>query len=74
MYSELLLDKAEEVAQDSSEAPGDGRDLEMHGTMCQSVFVAGLMCVRRKETLEVKRRSNSVSVRAISPRLGAFIG
>lgn len=74
MYSELLLDKAEEAAQGSSEAPGDGRDADTHGTVCQSVFVAGLMCVRMKETLGVKQRSDSVSVRAICPRLSAFIG
>lgn len=44
MHSLLLIDKAEEAAQYSSEAPGDGRDSYTHGTVCQSVFAVVNVC------------------------------
>ena len=37
MYSLLPVDKAEEAAQYSSEAMGDGKDAATHRRVCQSV-------------------------------------
>lgn len=78
MYSPLLIEKAKEAAQYSSEPLGYGRDAAAH---TEKVFSECVRCVF--PTLNVcegegearrERRSDSVLVQAICPRLSAFIG